>query len=67
MRFMMHSTSSDAQEYFWASLEQTIFDVQLVNLLLFFLLFLYRKYMHAVLYLSFLPKDLLLQQDKRQV
>lgn len=28
---MMHSTSSDAQEYFWASLEQTIFDVQLVN------------------------------------
>lgn len=28
---MMHSTSSDALKYFWASLEQTIFNVQLVN------------------------------------
>jgi len=27
----MYSTSSDAQGYFWASLEQTIFNVQLVN------------------------------------
>lgn len=27
----MHSTSSDAQEYFWASLVQTICNVQLVN------------------------------------
>lgn len=45
----MHSTSSDVQEYFWASLGKTIFNVQLVNFTPFFLLFLYKKHIHAAL------------------
>lgn len=49
----MHSLSSDAQEYFWASLGKTIFNVQLVNFIPFFLLFLYKKHIHAALFFFF--------------
>lgn len=62
----MHSTSSKAWEWFWAPFEETVFNLQLARI------FTtssspspYKKYIHATLYLNFLPRDLLLHQDKK--
>lgn len=63
----MHSTSSDVQEYFWASLGKTIFNVQLVNFTPFFSPISIQEAYSCCTFSIFFPKDLFLQQEETQV